>query len=87
VRAISACIRNASQVCITSKSLSPLDAFPRTRCMALPLHERALTADANALVRLTTYVSESSRDSIFDLVASARVPWPPSTICLSLLAT
>jgi formate dehydrogenase iron-sulfur subunit len=46
--------------------------------MALPLHERAFTADANGLVRLTTDVSESGRDSIFDLVASARVlEWPP----------
>ncbi|MGA2651479.1 MAG: DmsC/YnfH family molybdoenzyme membrane anchor subunit [Terracidiphilus sp.] len=46
--------------------------------MALPLHERAFTADANGLVRLTTDASESGRDSIFDLVASARVlEWPP----------
>ncbi len=46
--------------------------------MALPLHERAFTADANELVRLTTDASESARDSIFDLVASARVlEWPP----------
>jgi DMSO reductase iron-sulfur subunit len=46
--------------------------------MALPLHERALTADANGLVRLTTDASEPIRDSIFDLVASARVlEWPP----------
>jgi DMSO reductase iron-sulfur subunit len=46
--------------------------------MALPLHERALTADANGLVRLTTDASEPARDSIFELVASARVlEWPP----------
>ena len=46
--------------------------------MALPLHERALTADDSGLVRLTTEESEPVRDSIFDLVASARVPdWPP----------
>jgi len=46
--------------------------------MALPLHERAFTADANGLVRLTTDASESGPDSIFDLVASARVlEWPP----------
>ena len=46
--------------------------------MALPLHERAFTADANGLVRLTTDASESGRDSIFELVAAARVlEWPP----------
>ncbi|MGA2219531.1 MAG: 4Fe-4S ferredoxin, partial [Terracidiphilus sp.] len=46
--------------------------------MALPLHERALTADANGLVRLTSEAPEPGRDSIFDLVASARVlQWPP----------
>jgi formate dehydrogenase iron-sulfur subunit len=46
--------------------------------MPLPLHERAVTAGADDLVRLTTDASESSRDSIFDLVASARVlEWPP----------
>jgi len=45
--------------------------------MALPLHERAFIADANRLVRLTTDASDSGRDSIFDLVASARVlEWP-----------
>jgi formate dehydrogenase iron-sulfur subunit len=46
--------------------------------MALPLHEHAFTADVNGLVRLTTDASESGLDSIFDLVASARVlEWPP----------
>jgi formate dehydrogenase iron-sulfur subunit len=46
--------------------------------MALPLHERAFTADANGLVRLTTDEPEAGQDSIFDLVASARVlEWPP----------
>jgi len=46
--------------------------------MALPLHERALAIDASGLVRLTTEESERGRDSIFDLVASARVlEWPP----------
>ncbi|HEV2471315.1 MAG TPA: 4Fe-4S dicluster domain-containing protein, partial [Chthonomonadales bacterium] len=45
--------------------------------MALPLHERALSADDGGLVRLTTAAPESGRDSIFDLVASARVlEWP-----------
>lgn len=45
--------------------------------MALPLHEHAFTADANGLVRLTTEATESGRDSIFDLVAAARVlEWP-----------
>ena len=43
--------------------------------MALPLHERALTADAGALVRLTTDASES----IFDLVSAATVlDWAPA---------
>jgi formate dehydrogenase iron-sulfur subunit len=46
--------------------------------MALLLHERALTADANGLVRLTTDASESGSESIFDLVTAARVlEWPP----------
>ncbi len=46
--------------------------------MPLPLHERAVTAGADDLVRLTTDASEASRDSILDLVVSARVlEWPP----------
>jgi DMSO reductase iron-sulfur subunit len=46
--------------------------------MALPLHERAHTANAAALVRLTTHTSEHLPDSIFDLVASAHVlEWLP----------
>jgi DMSO reductase iron-sulfur subunit len=45
--------------------------------MALPLHERALTADAGALVRLTTDASDSTQESIFNLVAAAKVlDWP-----------
>lgn len=44
--------------------------------MALPLHERALAADAGALVRLTTDASVS--ESIFDLVAASTVlDWVP----------
>lgn len=46
--------------------------------MALPLHERALTADAGALVRLTTDASDAAPESIFNLVAAASVlDWPP----------
>lgn len=45
--------------------------------MALPLHERALAANASELVRLTEVVPESDADSIFDLAAAARVlEWP-----------
>ena len=46
--------------------------------MALPLHERAFTADTNRLVRLTTDEQVFGQDSIFDLVTAARVlEWPP----------
>ena len=46
--------------------------------MALPLHERAFTADTNGLVRLTTDEQVFGQDSIFDLVTAARVlEWPP----------
>ena len=45
--------------------------------MALPLHERALTADAGALVRLTA--NGSASESIFDLVTAATVlDWVPA---------
>ena len=45
--------------------------------MALPLHERALGTDACTLVRLTADASEPGQESLFDLVAAARVlEWP-----------
>ncbi len=48
--------------------------------MALPLHERALSQDANALVRLTTEASDPGRDSIYDLVAASKVlEWSPTS--------
>jgi DMSO reductase iron-sulfur subunit len=48
--------------------------------MALPLHERALTADAGALVRMTTDSTVAASESIFDLVAAATVlDWVPAT--------
>ena len=47
--------------------------------MALPLHERALAADAGTFVRLTTDASVSASESIFDLVAAATVlDWIPA---------
>ncbi len=45
--------------------------------MALPLHERALSTDDRTFVRLTTDLPESGEQSLFDLVAAARVlEWP-----------
>ena len=45
--------------------------------MALPLHERALAANASTLVRLTTDAPQPGQESIFNLVAAARViEWP-----------